>query len=675
MNKTNQFRLINQELWVSINYLIEKKIPKKTIDSGILTSKKGESLRWNAIYLLGQQEPFIKYSTIPLNTMNRYLLPSESELPRKDIPIFDLRENRIKKSDITVFTEFRVAANNYWKRYFPLYVDLPIDDNYKQKLSKTHAVIYSIIELFENNYSLKQLFDCYINIQFEYQLIYKTTSYTSFTVKIKDCKTQGIENILPHSLLGGTSNNLKLTTKWQNFLLYHYAKGYNPTKRIVYNKVNEERLKLGLPKISYSTVCEFLSKPIIKNQSEIKRYGEKHFDSSISPYISRKSNQVGDVWELDGTPFPFLVKLPTGKIATMNLVIVVDVHSNRIIGYSLDYSENANMVKKALFMAFKKTGHIPAQIVHDKGSAFMSKELNRIKEYTNFWDTKWLNHRAGNPKAKGTVEKTFGTLNSSVFKLFDGYLGEGIQSKNDHAHPSKEKMKEYWKKKNVKTLDEIKMLLSKSIVIFNNQNINGKESANEKFKRSISSKTVKNFIKIGEEHLALMFYNSTQKKIEKSTIEFQFKNEKHKYVIPKELRLSLNGTRVNIYFNPNDFNWIYIFEPKSDDKFICKIQEDYDVPLLSKDQTEKDWEHINKRLNENKQLKIEVLNHLDSLEDEVKLNIPFTAIVPELHDKELMNDLELQSILKLNQISLDDTDELDETDSFDINRIVIGPGN
>lgn len=672
MIKNNHLKLINEDLWVSINYLLEKNIPKKTIESGVDTFEKGKSHKWNWMYILGESEKYIKYSTITVNTINRYRLPKESEIPRKNIQVYDLRENQIKRSDLVVYAEYRVAVNNYWRRYLPYYAELPITEIHKHKLSKTHAIILTVIKLSLEDYSLRQLYECYIKIQSEYSLTYTTNSYTAFTVKIRDCKNLSIEDVLPNSLLGGSSNNLKLTVKWQNFLLYHYAQGYNPTKRIVFNKLKGERERLGLEDISYSTVCEFLSKPIIKNQSELKRYGKKHFDNNINPYISRRSSQVGDAWELDGTPFPFLVKISKKKTSTMNLVIVIDVFSNRIVGYSLDYSENANMVKIALLMAFKKTGHIPAQITHDKGSAFMSKELNTIKEYTEFLETKWFDHRAGNPKAKGTVEKTFGTLNSSVFKPIKGYLGEGIQSKNDHAHPSKETMKENWKKKNVRTIDEIRSLLKKSIIQFNHQNINGKESPNEKFKRSISSKKAKNYVKIGEEHIVLMFFNSTQKKIKKSTIEFQFQNKKHKYVLPKEYRLALNGTRVNVYFNPNDFDWIYLFEPKSEDKFICKIQEDYIVPLLSKDNTEEDWNHINKRLEENKEIKIEVLDNLESFKEEAELQIPSTAIVPELHDKELMNDIELRTILQLNQITLDDIDELEE-DIIDINRIVIGP--
>lgn len=679
INTVNYLRLINQELWVSINFLLEKGVPKKTIDSGILTYKKGRGSRWNSIQLLGEREPFIKYSTLPLNTMNRYNLPKDTDISRKDIQVYDLVENSLKKSDILVNAEYRVAVNNYWKRYLPFYIDLPVNDVYKQRLAKTHAIFHSTTELSEHGYCLTQLFRCYKNVQFQYNLIFKTTSYHSFIAKINKCKNEEIHQVLPHDFLGSKSNNLKLTSEWQNRLLYHYAQGYKPTKRIVLNKVNEERERIGLSKFSYSTICDFLSRPIIKNQSSIKRFGQSYFDNNINPYVSRISEAASDVWELDGSPFPFLVKLPNGKIGTMDVIIAVDVFSNRIIGYSLDYNENTDMVKKALIMAFKKTGHIPAQIVHDKGSAFMSEELSGVKEHTTFWGCRWLDCRAQNPKAKGTVEKTFGTLNSSVFKLFEGYLGEGIQSKREHAHPSKEMIKEYWKKKNVRTIDEIRTLLSKSIIIFNNQNINGKDSPNEKFRRSISSKKAKNYVDIREEHIALMFFNSTQTKIEKSTVKIQFQHKSYKYVIPKENRLELTNTRVNVFYNPNDFNWIYLFDPKQDNKFICKVEEDYQVPLLSKNRSKKDWDHISNRVEENKKLKIEVLNHLVSLKQEdVELHIPYTAIIPELHDKELMHDLELQTMLKLNQITLDGADEdiaHPKEAAFDLNRIIVGPSN
>ena len=75
MCKVNLFRLINQELWVSIEFLLDKNVPQKTIDSGVSIFNKGKSIRWESIELVGERYLFIRYQSIPLNTVRRYSLP------------------------------------------------------------------------------------------------------------------------------------------------------------------------------------------------------------------------------------------------------------------------------------------------------------------------------------------------------------------------------------------------------------------------------------------------------------------------------------------------------------------------------------------------------------------------------------------------------------------------
>lgn len=673
MDKTNQFKLINQDLWVSIIYLFKKGIPPKTIDSGISNYKKGKGIRWQCLDIPGESNPFIRYSTIPLNTMNRYDLPSESSIPIENIPVFDLSENQTKYSNNEILIQYRITVNNKWRRYYPFYIDLPINDKYKVRLSKTDAIISLIIELSREGVELKRLFESYQTIQFEYNLTFKSRSYSYFCDAINKFKENKIHEILPHGLIGCSSNNLKLTEIWQKKILSLYSKMNNPSKVSVHKKINADRLEKGLDSVSYATVSQFLSKPVIQNSSLLKRKGDKYFNNIVNPYISRYVNKVSSVWEIDATKTPFLVKRKGGKITRMTLMIVIDTYSNRIIGYSIGFAENADLVKRALFMAFSKTGHLPKQLVHDNGTAFISKELSTIKDYMDYWGTKWISGKVGNPKNKSRVERTFGTLNTVVFKEIEGYLGEGIQSTRKDAHPSEELMVEYWKKKNIRTEEALKKTISKSVLEFNRTIFKWSLSPNQIFVKGLSHKD-KDYIQIKEEHIAIMFFNVTHFKIKQSTIVIQFEKQNYKYVIPYEYRLSLNGTRVKIYFNPNNLSSIYLFDSKFENKFICKVNEDYNVPLLRENSSEKDKEHVSKRLQENEDLKISILKNLEEIEQETRFSIPPTAIVPTIHDKELLNDIELQSMAEINYIKIENLEDDYEykSDSFDINRIVVG---
>ena len=175
-----------------------------------------------------------------------------------------------------------------------------------------------------------------------------------------------------------------------------------------------------------------------------------------------------------------------------------------------------------------------------------------------------------------------------------------------------------------------------------------------------------------------MFYNKTTIKIKQSTIKFNFENKTFKYVIPERYRLSLNGTRVFIYYNPKDSSSAYIFNANSNRKFICKVQEDYKVSVLKSDWSQKEKEFIKQRAEENQNLKVQTLENLNSIEDEFYNNIdeiPSTAILPEIHDKELISTSELNDIIELNQINYSGSSSDIDKEAFDINRIVINPTN
>lgn len=679
MNKVNLFRLINQELWVSIKFLLDKKVPKKTIYSGVSTFNKGKSIHWESMELVGERYLFIRYQSITINTVRRYSLPKESDIPIQKVEEYDILNHDLNKKIESTIIKYNASINKYWRRYFPYYEQLPIDDSMRIKLAKTHVLVSEIIQLSRQGNCLTKLFDAYKEVRFKHNLVLSVNSYSSFHAKIKRCKEEAIEDVLPHALLGQKSNNLVFNEVWQKKALHLYAKSNNPSKMMVYNQLNDERISMSLKKISYSTIRDFLSRPIINNQSVLKRYGVEYFNNTINPYISRYNNYLSSVWEMDGSKLPFLVKIPnTDKVVRMSFVIIIDVYSNRIIGFSLGFTENADLVLEALLMAFSKTGQIPSMFIHDKGTAFTSSKLSTIKEYTYSLGSKWKTCKAMNPKEKGKVERTIGTLKSSFFKQFDSYLGEGIKSKREHAHPSKEKLKETWKKENLNNVKDIYKILSKSVLKFNSTiPFNKKQSPNEMFKEGLKQK-VKRYININEEHIALMFYNKTTIKIKQSTIQFDFENKTFKYVIPERYRLSLNGTRVIIYYNPKDTSSAYIFNANPTQKFICKVQEDYKVSVLKSDWSQKEKEFIKQRAEENKNLKIQILENLNSIENEFYNNIdeiPSTAILPGIHDKELVSTSELNDIIELNQINYSGSSSDIDKEAFDINRIVINPIN
>ncbi|TAG31899.1 MAG: transposase [Sphingobacteriia bacterium] len=180
------------------------------------------------------------------------------------------------------------------------------------------------------------------------------------------------------------------------------------------------------------------------------RYGAKGRHGQLYRGYTPFANALyaGDCWQVDGSRFNIIdFKLSVeqdGKIIKkqvfLYVVAVRDVHSGDILGYSFNISENRWTVHNALKMAVEEAGYLPYEIVFDRFPGHNTPEMiefiadleNRGVKVT------FTNTAQGKPK----IERWFRTLQEVFMQESDYYYGEGIQSRNEYAHRSKEYLKE-----------------------------------------------------------------------------------------------------------------------------------------------------------------------------------------------------------------------------------------
>jgi hypothetical protein len=275
--------------------------------------------------------------------------------------------------------------------------------------------------------------------------------------------------------------------------------------------------------------------------------------TNLLPYLSReKVENCGDLWLLDSTKIQFPFLNSKNKIGFLHLFVVLDACSSKVIGYSIDNFENTKMILKAIENACQNTNYLPFQILHDNLSAFSSEEFLIFISSTKISGTIWRTSAVGNARDKGYIERFFSIFQTCVCKPIDGFMGNGIEGKT-----APEVQTESLKNSNLRTKDQLIELIDELIPKYNNLSINEKPSPNIQYEL----KKEKNAYYLNEHTLAYLFWPKKKLTIKKSQVMFQENKEKLIYTIyDLEKSIKLNNQKIIIAYNPEDSQFIYLYD-------------------------------------------------------------------------------------------------------------------
>ena len=402
------------------------------------------------------------YDNIPDKAPTNY----KSSLPTKE-ELIELEKTAKKKETITPLETFLTpfVKENY-ERFLPCYGDC----TRQQQLNLAKAASFvsaSIVWFIDNNISKKDgsFFRMLSDIATKLDVKYLPLHYRNLQKLI--CETilnegKVVTDTIKLPRVGNknaaTHSNDTEIADW----IYTYRKhGKNFTNSHIIRKIYMACAMFDKPKPSPRWIGTQMEEVNLKFLTAETRFGvSSKYAQSYRGYTPMGNPMfAGDCWQCDGTRINMLgfkksviVKdaegndMTVSREAFLTLVAVRDAYSGDVLGYSFNLSENRWTYIQAIKMAVEEAEYLPYEMVFDRfpghnspeGIAFLEDLRNRGVKVT-------ITHKA---EGKAKIERWIGTLQTVFMQDSNYYYGEGIKSRNIHAHRSQEYLQELRKTAN-----------------------------------------------------------------------------------------------------------------------------------------------------------------------------------------------------------------------------------
>lgn len=560
----------------------------------------------------------IDIDSIPKRTREKYSIPTgieyfEQQLEREEKERKEtLRKDRERRENKDI-SALLFAYKNNWHEHYSFYMDL-FENRAPEKqkeLAKLHAQNLSywleMVSLTGGKYkihgSLTVAFQYHLELKKEIQFIAGFEEYNRFSTFLGS-----IRNAVKHekdiemSIVHKSTNQIrkKNTTDFHDMVLLEllaHPKRYSYPKVVdLMNHVCEQN---GYKTISESWVKHQMSSANLEFRNLVMstRAGESYFKSNFQKYAVRENTSLpGDIWMIDGSPIQFWCNSVNGKkFMRLNLFVVIDVSTRKIVGFDIAYSEDKYNIMRALQMAVEREGHLPTEIVSDHFSANKTEEIKHLKNLFEEIGCRWRHSKIGNPQDKVYVERFYGVFQSVFCALYDDYLGKGIGARDLSGNPSREFLQEVVKKEGSLNEAQMKQRITFLIGLYNQTPRKGINAPNDAYKLEKPNVSELNFGKS-----ALIFWTATKNTIRNSMVKLKVKNKVYTFdVYGTQNKLALNGKTVRIRYDESQMESVAVFDYHTD-RFLCECKATVKIVTGAINRTEDDDLNIYKHSAVNK---------------------------------------------------------------------------
>ncbi|RYL25170.1 Mu transposase C-terminal domain-containing protein [Acinetobacter piscicola] len=231
------------------------------------------------------------------------------------------------------------------------------------------------------------------------------------------------------SLLAPKARTVAEIPKWAVELLKLWGQPQKPTLTACLELL-PQYLGNDIPCPSYAQAYRFLNEKMGNVDVQKGRMGNREL-KNIKGFVRRDTENLlpTDVYTADGHCFDAEIAHPIhGKPFRPEITAIIDVASRRIVGWSIDLSENKWAVLDAIRMAATECG-IPAMFYVDNGSGYKNAVLtgrgNGILSRLNVTVSHALPY---NSQAKGLIERSHQTLWIKAAKTLPTYIGKDMDA-------------------------------------------------------------------------------------------------------------------------------------------------------------------------------------------------------------------------------------------------------
>ncbi|WP_295714393.1 transposase family protein [Mucilaginibacter sp.] len=650
-----------KEVLISVSELIKltgDKITSKSILANCMRSNATEkSISW-----INQPDPLdgrkinILYSTIPKQTILKYALPPVATLIdqiKHDAALEKsyTQQQQIEFKEDTLTRCIKGAATDGYTKHCAFY-NKQISgkkENVKRakviELSKTHAVLLCCADLKAGRgqvvgYKISELHEAYLNCA---DIKHSLKNPEKFRQKINDIPKNGL-NLLHAFACKPREYLVKLTDWHKGTITKYYMDGNQYTHKQIHELLFAECLAKKQKPVKYDTVSKYLSRQEVKNTLAVFRNPD-FFKRTVKPHTRReKAIYAGDLYYGDGTPIQIFSRNEAGtKDIKLNIFLIMDVMSGKIVGYDFAESEDRFNWFAAFKMAFYRESLLPYELMCDQASVTKTSEYKTLKERLEIRGCRLTTTTKGEPQQKGNIERVINTLQSSCQRMIDGYIGEGIRSRRDNGRIDTKHLNDIKKAKGFYNYESIVTIMVELISIYNNKPVDDRLAPFDAFNESEKP----NIAAICEADLAVMFWHSKQIKVVKSEIQFDIKKQTHIYdLYSHDLGLKYNNQKVNVFYDENDLKSVHLFDLNGD--YICECKPKIHIVQAKANQTEGDVLNIIKQSSHNEAMTATakrkandiMLKAAENDADFAELLDPFKV------NKELYNNAETQKDLE-----------------------------
>ena len=201
-----------------------------------------------------------------------------------------------------------------------------------------------------------------------------------------------------------------------------------PTKRTISSIARELREEHQFSDASDARVRGYINAlPANMREKSSARMGARLYKNSQRGFVRRDTGCIpaGFIYQGDGHTVDAYIAHPfTGDIWRPELTVWIDVGSRYIAGWYISESESSHSTLFALSRALVGHDHVPAMLHIDNGSGYASKMMSDASTgYYARFDIEAMFALPYNAKAKGQVERFFGTMERDFGKRLPTYCG------------------------------------------------------------------------------------------------------------------------------------------------------------------------------------------------------------------------------------------------------------
>jgi len=590
----------------------------------------------------------IRYSTIPQQTINKYNLPDvQALIDRIKADAYEdqqaIEQQEIEFREDTLKRCIKEASTVEYVKYCPQYSKLfnGLKEQAKKDkiilMAKTHAVLQCCVELKGGRgalgYKIGELHEAYLKTP---GIKISLKNAEKFRQKLVEAEKSGL-NII-HKCTGSPREHLVKLTQWHKAKIELY---YKDPKQYTVKQVSEmvfaECLAAKQITVTESSIAKYLQKAEIKNRLSVYR-NPSFFKRTVKPHTRRVDpDYAGDLYYADGSPIQVFCwnKQKTAQIR-LNLFVVMDVKSKKIVGFDFSESEDRFNWFSAFKMAFNKEGVLPYQLMTDQGSVTKTAEYAALQKELEVRGCKLNTTKKGEGQQKSDIERWFNTF-QGYQRMIDGFIGEGIRSKRENGRIDADFLKAVKKEKDLYTYESMVTIITELIGIYNQKTENTRRSPNQVF----SECEKPNATKVTSADIAVLFWLHKTIRVKTSEVKFDIRKQTYIYdVFNHEIGLKINNTDVKVYYDEHDPSTVHLFTMQG--AYICECRQKTLIKKALVSQSEADVMNIIKQghhndsmVNTAKKLTQNVINKGLQVDEGLLTTLdPFTV------QKDLYNDAE-----------------------------------